>query len=88
MVQQGRAAIIKKVTFKNELNEIVVKNELIAYIEAGDIVGEEELWYNRANTYSSRVISHDFKAYSISNEDFEKNFGKVIQPSKSQFDCR
>jgi hypothetical protein len=39
------------------------------------------LWYNRENTYEIKVISSDFKAYTITHENFEKNFGKVIELS-------
>ena len=88
LINQGKAAIYKKVNFQSDQGEKITKNELITLIESGDILGEEKLWYDRENTYEIKVVSQDFQAYTISHEDFEKNFGKVIEFSKEQFDTR
>ena len=47
-------------------------------LSSGQIVGEDSIFYNRNNTYTARASIMGTKVFAIDNDDFVKNYGKVV----------
>lgn len=49
-------------------------------IKSGNLLGEDALWFQRPSKYTAKVTSATAEIYTTSIKEFNKHFGKVVEP--------
>jgi len=78
LIDVGKVKILKNLTFIDQNEEKVTKEELIMELGTSQVVGEDPLYFDRPNTYSAAASTNNTKVFQIKYEDFQKFYGKLL----------
>jgi CRP-like cAMP-binding protein len=78
IVTHGKVKLFQKLSYLDQNENRQYREELVLELSTGQIIGEDFLFYNRDNTYTARASIMGTKCFVVTNSDFLKHFGKVV----------